>query len=121
LLVLTVAAVVSVIAWLTIGGQPTAVSRLLMPLTGIIATRLVAEELLLRVWLLPVLGRRIGDAAAIVLLALVSAGIAIVLRPAGISPIVAAAPALAASLAGGLLSLRMRRPAVTILFRLLVP
>lgn len=116
---LIAAAVASVVLSLMIGGQTTAITRLLVPFAGLAATRLVAEEVFLRLWLLPSLERRVGAAVALLLTATCSAVLAAVVRPVGLSPFVAAASALAAALAAGVLARRTRNGPAVVVFRLL--
>jgi hypothetical protein len=116
---LLAAAVASVALSLMIGGQTTAMIRLLVPFVGVAATRLVAEEVLLRLWLLPSLERRVGAAIALLLTAAWSGAIAAVVRPASLSPFAAAAAALAAALAAGVLARRTGNGPAVVVFRLL--
>jgi hypothetical protein len=116
--VICVAAGAGIALGLVIGGQTAAISRLLVPLAGLAASRLVAEELFLRVWLLPALERRLGAGIAILLAAAASAALAFLIRPAGLSPAAAAAFALAASIAAGVLARETRNASATVLFRL---
>ncbi|MCS6800865.1 MAG: hypothetical protein RMM58_08985 [Chloroflexota bacterium] len=118
-LVLVAAAAAGVILSLVIGGQTAALGRLLVPLVGLAATRLVAEEVFLRLWLLPCLERRIGAAVPLLLTAACSAAIAAVARPTGLSPVAAAASALAPALAAGVLARRTRNGPAVVVFRLL--
>lgn len=105
---------------LVIGGQASAPSHLLVPLAGLAATRLVAEEIMLRVWLMPSIGRRIGASPAILLTAFISAGIALAVRPATGAPLGVVALAFAASLASGVLWRETRSTPAAVIFRLLV-
>ncbi|GIW06423.1 MAG: hypothetical protein KatS3mg060_1228 [Dehalococcoidia bacterium] len=114
------AAAASIVLSLMIGGQTAALGRLLVPVAGLAATRLVAEEVFLRLWLLPSLERRLGAALALVLTAGCSAAVAAAVRPAGWSPAAAAAAAAAAALAAGLLARRTRNGPAVVVFRLLV-
>jgi membrane protease YdiL (CAAX protease family) len=116
---LVLSGVSGVLLALMIGGQPSALSRLLVPVAGLAASRLVAEEVFLRLWLLPVLERRFGAALALLLAAGCSAVLASVIRPFGLSPFAAAAAAFAAAFAAGVLARRTRNGPAVVVFRLL--
>jgi membrane protease YdiL (CAAX protease family) len=117
---LALAAAASVLLSLVISGQPAALGRLMIPLVGIAASRLVAEEVVLRGWLLPYLERRFGSVLALVVTALASGAIAATAQVPGGSPAAPAALALAAALAAGVLAQRQRNLPAVVLFRLTV-
>ncbi|MFN8533706.1 MAG: hypothetical protein U0556_09180 [Dehalococcoidia bacterium] len=116
---LAAAAATGVLLSLVIGGQTAAFARLIVPLAGLAASRLVAEEIFLRVWLLPGMERRFGGLSALLISAALSGAIAAVIRPGGVSPLAAAAGGIAAGLAAGVLARRTRNAPAVVVFRLI--
>ncbi|MCS7002740.1 MAG: hypothetical protein NZ518_07825 [Dehalococcoidia bacterium] len=112
------AAVASAILVIVISGQVAVVGKALAPFVGLAVSRFVGEELLLRVWLLSGLQRRLGASRAVASTAVLSGLIGAVVWPQSLW-LTGFVAGVTGGIAAGVLWNRTRCAPAVVLFRLL--